>query len=153
MRIVAWNIRAGGGRRVESIHDQIEAWEPDLVVLSEFRATPPSAWLTGTLDAAGWSFQRSTTRVEHAARNGLLVASHHPLRRVGLRGPIPDDDRWLSLRVQRAPSTSPSSHWGSFSIGAMHVPNRLAGARLSFSTRHWPWRAAGDPAPRCWWAT
>ena len=43
MRIVSWNIRAGGGRRIARIADQIARWAPDVVALSEFRATPPSA--------------------------------------------------------------------------------------------------------------
>ena len=42
MRLVSWNIRAGGGRRVEGIAEQIARWQPDVVALSEFRATPPS---------------------------------------------------------------------------------------------------------------
>ena len=43
MRIVGWNIRAGGGRRVAALAAQIARWTPDVVALSEFRGTPPSA--------------------------------------------------------------------------------------------------------------
>jgi exonuclease III len=136
MRIVAWNIRAGGGRRVEPIRAQIVDWNPDLVVLSEFRATPSSAWLADALRMDGWRFQRSTARVDDAARNSLLVASRGPVRRAGLRDPTPDDDRWLSLRAQGPAASNPSaglsSGWGPLSIGAMHVPNRVSGRKGDF---------------------
>jgi hypothetical protein len=33
MRIVLWNIRAGGGRRVGAILDRLASWEPDVVAL------------------------------------------------------------------------------------------------------------------------
>lgn len=132
MRIVAWNIRAGGGRRVESIRDQIVDWDPDLVVLSEFRATPPSAWLADALRANGWRFQRSTARVDDASRTSLLIAGRQPVRRAGLRAPTPDDDRWLGLRALGPPSTELSSGWGPLSIGAMHVPNRVSGRKGEF---------------------
>ena len=42
MRIVFWNIRAGGGVRVGRIASELERWAPDAVALCEFRATPPS---------------------------------------------------------------------------------------------------------------
>ena len=41
-RIVFWNVRAGGGRRVDRIADALGGWRPDVVALCEFRATPPS---------------------------------------------------------------------------------------------------------------
>ena len=47
MRIVFWNIRAGGGVRVGRIAAQLERWAPDAVALCEFRATPPSLELAG----------------------------------------------------------------------------------------------------------
>ena len=45
MRVVAWNIRAGGGARADAIARQLARWQADVVALSEFRATPPSARL------------------------------------------------------------------------------------------------------------
>ena len=45
MRVVAWNIRAGGGVRADAIARQLARWQADIVALSEFRATPPSARL------------------------------------------------------------------------------------------------------------
>ena len=51
MRLIAWNIRAGGGIRAASIARQLGRWAPDVIALSEFRATPPSLVLARTLAA------------------------------------------------------------------------------------------------------
>src|SRR5258705_352020 len=45
MRVVFWNIRAGGGVRAAAIARQIAAWEADAVALAEFRGTSPSGEL------------------------------------------------------------------------------------------------------------
>ena len=82
MRIVSWNIRAGGGRRVEVIARQIDDWNADVVMLSEFRGTPPSLALARGLAARGLSHQVSTADRAAAATNALLVASRWPLRRI-----------------------------------------------------------------------
>src|SRR5439155_413851 len=49
VRVVAWNIRAGGGVRAAGIARQLARWQPAVVALSEFRATPPTArrWRLG----------------------------------------------------------------------------------------------------------
>ena len=60
MRVVAWNIRAGGGIRADAIARQIARWQPDVAVLSEFRATPPSVRLAGRLAASGLTHQLAT---------------------------------------------------------------------------------------------
>ena len=57
MRIVSWNIRAGGGRRLRDIADQLERWQPDVVALSEFRGTAPSQELKALLYAQGLIYQ------------------------------------------------------------------------------------------------
>jgi len=123
MRIVSWNIRAGGGRRIEAIAEQIEAWRADVVALSEFRATTPSRQLAETLSRQGMGFQASTSDPLLPASNRLLVASSWPLRRIRLR-PAPDDrGRWCLVAVA-APRP--------FALGAMHVPNRDSGRKYTF---------------------
>jgi exonuclease III len=124
MRIVAWNIRAGGGRRVAGIAGQIARWAPDVVALSEFRATPPSAELAGALAGQGLLHQLSTASARLPHVNSLLVASRWPIARVRHRGaPVVDSGRWLLVRV-----ASPSP----MTLGAMHVPNRVTGRKLPF---------------------
>ena len=124
MRVVAWNIRAGGGIRAERIARQIHRWNADVVALSEFRATEASCRLAVALRAAGLSFQITTAREGPA--NALLVASRWPLRRVRLaRAPV-EAGRWLTTRVD-----GPLP----FLLGAMHVPNRI-------TRRKWPFLAS-----------
>jgi len=60
VRVVAWNIRAGGGVRTAGIARQLARWQPDVVALSEFRATPPSARLAARLVAGGLTHQLAT---------------------------------------------------------------------------------------------
>jgi exonuclease III len=123
MRIVAWNIRAGGGRRVGAIARQVERWAPDLVALSEFRATPPSRALAVGLADRGLLHQLTTADPRRPGRNALLVAARWPLRRLAVRGRPSEPGRWLLAAVD-APLP--------LIVGAMHVPNRVSGRKYPF---------------------
>jgi exonuclease III len=120
MRIVFWNICAGGGLRCERITKQLAGWAPDVVALCEFRGTAPSLALASTLASRGLTHQ-CTTAV--GAANGLLLASRWPLRRIRLRAEPVEPGRWL-LTEMRAPSP--------LIVGAMHVPNRVTGRKDAF---------------------
>jgi exonuclease III len=123
MRVVAWNIRAGGGVRAEAIARQLARWQPDVVALSEFRATPPSVQLAARLAARGFVHQLATCDPRITHRNALLVASRWPLRRILLRSGPADRCRWLLVSVA-APTP--------LVLGAMHVPNRVTGRKYPF---------------------
>jgi exonuclease III len=123
MRVVAWNIRAGGGRRAAAIARQLGRWAPDVVALSEFRATPPSLALAAGLAATGLPHQLTTADPARPARNALLVAARWPLRRIRLRRQPAGPCRWL-LATVAAPDP--------FVLGAMHVPNRVTGLKYPF---------------------
>lgn len=123
MRIVAWNIRAGGGARVDAIAAQLRRWRPDIVALSEFRGTPPSQTLAARLSARGLVRQQTTVDPHRPARNSLLVASRYPLRSLSLAGPRPESTRWLPLAVE-APQP--------FALAAMHAPNMVTGRKYPF---------------------
>jgi exodeoxyribonuclease III len=124
VRVVSWNIRAGGGRRVPAIADQIARWAPDVVALSEFRATPPSSDLARALNRHGLAHQLSTASSGFPGVNALLIASRWPLARVRLRtAPSVESGRWLLARVA-APCA--------ITLGAMHVPNRVTGRKFPF---------------------
>lgn len=123
MRIVAWNIRAGGGQRVDGIARQLARWAPDLAALCEFRATPPSAALAASLDAAGLSHQLTTADPRRPGVNALLLASRWPLRRLRLTAGPGEPCRWLLAAVD-APLP--------LVVGAMHVPNRVSGRKYPF---------------------
>ena len=123
MRIVAWNIRAGGGERVDAIARQLERWAPDLVVLSEFRGTPPSCALAATLATRGLTHQITTAIPGTPGVNALLLASRWSLRRLRLHGGPPDRERWFAADVE-APLP--------LVIGGMHVPNRETRRKYPF---------------------
>ena len=123
MRIVAWNIRAGGGRRVGRIARQLARWAPDVVALSEYRGTPPSAGLARSLAQHGLVHQLTTADGRVPGRNALLVAARWPLRPVRLGAAPRDPSRWLVTLVD-APVA--------LVLGAMHVPNRVTGRKYPF---------------------
>ena len=138
VRLVAWNIRAGGGRRIELIADQLRRWRPDVVALSEFRGTPASAWLAEELAARGLPHQRTTA--ESASEvNSLLIASRWPIRTRPNSDAPTEPNRWLLAGIE-APTP--------FAIGAMHIPNRVTGRKGDYLasvldlTRRW----RGGPA-------
>lgn len=143
LRIVAWNIRAGGGRRADGIVEQIARWAPDAVALSEFRGTPPSRAIADALATLGLRYQRTTADARDPRVNALLVAARWPLRRVAVRRAPVDRRRWIMARV-----AAPADLGGPFALGAMHVPNFVTGRKLPFldalhaSVRAW----RGGPA-------
>jgi exonuclease III len=123
MRIVSWNIRAGGGSRVDEILAQIERWSPDIVGLCEFRATPPSTRLAAGLCQLGFEHQLTTADTSAPGRNALLLASRLPLRLHSLRRAPIEPGRWL---VATACYERP------FLVGLMHLPNMVTGRKLAF---------------------
>ena len=123
MRIVAWNIRAGGGVRIGRIARQLARWEPDVVALSEFRATAPSLALAVALARQGLSHQLTTADPTRGGTNALLVAARRPLRRLSLRAAPREPGRWLLATVDTQPPLV---------IGAMHVPNRVSGRKYPY---------------------
>ena len=99
MRIVGWNIRAGGGYRGLALGAQLRRFRPDVAVLCEFRATPPSAALALTLAELGLGHQITTADPRAPGVNRLLVASRFPLARIEEhRGPA-EPGRWHRLSL------------------------------------------------------
>ena len=123
MRIVSWNIRAGGGSRVDGIVAQLEAWSPDIVGLCEFRGSPPSNRLAAALCDLGFQHQLSTVDPAAPNRNALLLASRRPLRRHRLRRAPLEPGRWLVATADDEQS---------FLLGLMHLPNMVTGRKLPY---------------------
>jgi exonuclease III len=121
MRIVFWNICAGGGVRALRIAERLVAWAPDIAALCEYRGTPPSLSVAAALAEHGLVHQCTTATTP---ANGLLLASRWPLRRVrGRSEPCAEPNRWLLAEIA-APSP--------FTAAVMHVPNRVTGHKDAF---------------------
>ncbi len=134
MRIVAWNIRAGGGVRATAIARQLVRWRADVVALTEFRGTAPSLRLAEALSARGLAHQSHSINVRTPAENRLLLASRWPIEQFSLVGAPLRSGKWIGARV-RAPQP--------FITIAVHVPNRATG-------RKWPFHAATLRVARTW---
>jgi len=117
LRIVSWNIRAGGGKRAEGILAQLLDWRADVIGLCEYRATSASQWLAAELDNAGYHHQLHSTNPDKPATNALMLASRAPLQAVRAPKMPKHRERWLLAQIQKpAPIT----------FGLMHVPNYTA---------------------------
>ena len=123
MRIVSWNIRAGGGKRIEAIAAQLATWNPDALVLSEYRATPPSHWLADTLKHQGLIHQHSTANTRTPSVNSLLIGARWPMRRMRPRSLLNEPRRWAIFSIA-APMP--------FAIGGLHVPLGITGRKIAF---------------------
>ena len=83
MKVLSWNIRQGGGRRLDASVAAIAGHAPDVVVVNELRArTTPQ--LVAAFRASGLTFHEHTSPVN--SENGILIAARRRLsrrRRVG----------------------------------------------------------------------
>lgn len=114
IRLLSWNIRAGGGKRIAGILDQIMRWQPTIIGLSEFRGTAASQWLATELAAAGYPYQQSTVDPATPAKNALLLAAKQPLSPISLPAMPQNPLRWLPVQIATQPPLL---------LGLMHVPN------------------------------
>lgn len=123
MRLVSWNIRAGGGKRAAGIVKQIQDWQPDIIALSEFRGTAASCWIAAELQSCGFRYQRTTVDPANPAANSLLLASRWPLRTSTIKNAPDNPRRWLHTNI-----ASPNP----ITVIAIHIPNRSTGLKYPF---------------------
>jgi exonuclease III len=76
MRLLAWNIRQGGGARLPRIAAALEYHKADILVLSEYRGGPSGARLLAALNALGYRY--ATALAPPPGRCGVLIAARHP---------------------------------------------------------------------------
>ena len=81
MRLLAWNIRQGGGSRLPRITEALKRHDADIVVLSEYRGGTSALRLCGALHALG--YRHATALVPPPSRNGVLVAARCPFHELG----------------------------------------------------------------------
>lgn len=123
MRVVSWNIRAGGGVRAQQIASQLATWQTDVAVLLEFRGTDASTLIATLLAQYGLRYQRNTVDNDNPAVNSVLIASRWPIRRVKLSRAPDNPRRWLHVNV-----ASPRP----FALMGAHIPNRSTGMKYPF---------------------
>ena len=113
MRLLAWNIRQGGGSRLPRITDALKRHDADIVVLSEYRGGPSAPRLVTALHALG--YRHATTLVPPPSRNGVLVAARRPFREHGaVDVGLPEPYRMVNV------------DFATFRLLGIYMPNLLA---------------------------
>ena len=88
VKVLCWNIRAGGGKRVPRIVEELAAHDADVIALTAFRDAPGRE-LRRELSARGWDFVETTNPEGNG--NGIAVFSRTPVEVTRRR------DRWLEV--------------------------------------------------------
>lgn len=94
--IIAWNIRQGGGTRVEKILAAIKAENPEILVFSEFRNNERGLSLRTALLKRGYGWQVASAATGDT--NSVLIASRFP----GGSALFPDCDPTFPDAIVRA---------------------------------------------------
>jgi exonuclease III len=96
IRVLAWNIRQGGGIRLPAIAEAILRHEPDILVISEYRGGAAAARLGAALSEIGYRYM--TEAVPPPNRLGVLVAARRPFRAEALLNPeLPEPYRLIDV--------------------------------------------------------
>ena len=131
MRLLAWNIRQGGGFRLPRIADALKRHDADIVVLSEYRGGPSAPRLVTALHALG--YRHATTFVPPPSRNGVLVAARRPFRKHGAVD-VGSPEPYRIINVDFATFRLLGT-WRTFTIGDLRV--RLVECSAVYTADHW----------------
>ena len=113
MRLLAWNIRQGGGSRLARIADALARHEADILVLSEYRGGDAARRLRAALDTLG--YRHATALVPPPGRSGVLIAARCAFRDHGaLGGGLPEPYRLVATEFPE------------FRLVGVYMPNLLA---------------------------
>jgi exodeoxyribonuclease-3 len=113
LRLLAWNIRQGGGTRLPAIAAAIGRHEADIVVISEYRGAASAERLRAALAELG--YRHMTAALPPPGRNGVLIAARQPFDDGGpLTDSVPEP-----YRIQRG-------YFGGLRLYAVYMPNLLA---------------------------
>jgi exonuclease III len=113
MRLLAWNIRQGGGSRLARIADALARHEADILVLSEYRGGESATRLLEVLNTRGYAYV--TALAPPPRFNGVLVAARCPfLEHDGMGSGLPEPYRILSVE------------FAGFRLVGIYMPNLLA---------------------------
>lgn len=98
MRILTLNLRQGGGRRVSELAAHVRRVDPDVAVLTEFRASPPSQRLLADLSSDFPYVHASAPTGTNV--NGVAVISRRELCPEWVTGAIPGHEhRWAQVKL------------------------------------------------------
>jgi exodeoxyribonuclease-3 len=98
LRLLAWNIRQGGGTRLAAIAAALAAHDADAVVLSEYRAGESGLRLRGALAALGYN--HFSTPAPPPGGNGVLIAARLPLiEQPVFSAGLPEPHRLIAVEI------------------------------------------------------
>ena len=113
LRLLAWNIRHGGGVRLPAIGQALARHEADILVISEYRGGDSANRLRAAL--AGLGYRHQTGLAPPPGKNGVLIAARHPFREHGaVNSALPEPYRMV--RVEAA----------GLQLCGIYMPNLLA---------------------------
>jgi exodeoxyribonuclease III len=112
MRLIAWNIRQGGGSRLPRIADALARHEADILVLSEYRGGEAAARLRAALALLGYRY--ATAAAPPPGRTGVLIAARRAFRDDGaVDAGLPEPYRMVS------------AEFPGFRLVGIYMPNLL----------------------------
>ena len=113
MRLLAWNIRQGGGSRLARIADAVARHEADILVLSEYRGGEAAGRLRAALALLCYRF--ATAIAPPPGRSGVLIAARCAFRDLGPVGVgLPEPCRMVAAEFH------------AFRLVGIYMPNMLA---------------------------
>jgi exonuclease III len=113
LRLLAWNIRHGGGARLPAIVQALARHEADILIISEYRGGDSANRLRAAL--AGLGYRHMTALTPPPGRNGVLIAARRAFRENGaVSTAVPEPYRMVRVEVA-----------GLFLCG-IYMPNLLA---------------------------
>ncbi len=113
MRLLAWNIRQGGGSRLVRVADALAHQEADILVLSEYRGGEAAVRLRATLETLG--YRHVTALAPPPGRSGVLIAARCAFRDHGeVDGGLPEPYRMVGVEFPE------------FRLVGVYMPNLLA---------------------------
>src|ERR1700682_4360244 len=100
LRLLTWNIRAGGGSRLPRIAESIATHAADVLVLTEYRSGEAGQRLRAVLRDLGYAW---LSPVEPPGiRNGVLIAARtKPRLAAHVTAHVPEPWRMLAVTVGR----------------------------------------------------
>lgn len=99
MKIVSWNIRLGGGSRIDAVADRLIRSNGDILIIGEYmkKASEP---LIKKLSLAGWPYSVLPDTPDR--RGGVAVLSREPIERLRTPAAMSEGYRYISVAAPLA---------------------------------------------------